>query len=143
MYIQLKFHYEQVVSTNTDQNKIIKHYIFKGLILIVIYMDFYLSAGYIFGTYQLYIYIWNLSAVYLYLDSYLSAVYKFRLLPFSFINIWTPTNCIYLNPTYQLYIFLDSYLSAVYRDVNVFIFQKNYRFVMKTTTKNRKQNDRF
>jgi len=29
------------------------------------------------------------------------------------------------------------------RDVNVVIFQKNYRFVMKTTTKNRKQNDRF
>ena len=29
------------------------------------------------------------------------------------------------------------------RDVNVFIFQKNDRFVMKTTTKNRKRNDRF
>jgi len=29
------------------------------------------------------------------------------------------------------------------RDVNVVIFQKNYRFVMKTTTKNRKQNNRF
>jgi len=29
------------------------------------------------------------------------------------------------------------------RDVNVFIFQKNNRFVMKTTTKNRKRNDRF
>ena len=79
------------------RTNIIKHYIFKWLILIVIYMDFYLLAAYIFGIYQLYIYIWNLSAVYLYLDSYLSAVYKFRLLPFSFINIWTPT--------YQLYIF--------------------------------------
>ena len=31
----------------------------------------------------------------------------------------------------------------VYRDVNVFIFQKNDRFVMITTTKNRKRNDRF
>ena len=30
-----------------------------------------------------------------------------------------------------------------YRDVNVFIFLKNDRFVMKTTTKNRKRNDRF
>ena len=29
------------------------------------------------------------------------------------------------------------------RDVNVFIFQKNDRFVMITTTKNRKRNDRF
>ena len=29
------------------------------------------------------------------------------------------------------------------RDVNVFIFQKNDRFVMKTTTKIRKRNDRF
>ena len=29
------------------------------------------------------------------------------------------------------------------RDVNVFIFQKNDRFVMKTTTKNRKRTDRF
>ena len=29
------------------------------------------------------------------------------------------------------------------RDVNVFIFQKNNHFVMKTTTKNRKRNDRF
>ena len=28
------------------------------------------------------------------------------------------------------------------RDVNVFIFQKNDRFFMKTTTKNRKRNDR-
>ena len=32
---------------------------------------------------------------------------------------------------------------VVATDVNVFIFQKNNRFVMKTTTKNRKQNDRF
>ena len=30
-----------------------------------------------------------------------------------------------------------------YRDVNVFIFLKNDRFVMQTTTKNRKRNDRF
>ena len=37
---------------------------------------------------------------------------------------------------------IDSRL-VVLRDVNVFIFQKNGRFVMKTTTKNRKQNDRF
>ena len=29
------------------------------------------------------------------------------------------------------------------RDVNVFIFQKDDRFVMKTTTKKRKRNDRF
>jgi len=29
------------------------------------------------------------------------------------------------------------------RDVNVFIFQKNDRFGLKTTTKNRKRNDRF
>ena len=29
------------------------------------------------------------------------------------------------------------------RDVNVLIFQKNDRFVMETTTKNRKRNDRF
>ena len=34
-------------------------------------------------------------------------------------------------------------LSPEIRDVNVFIFQKNDRFVMKTTTKNRKRNDRF
>ena len=33
--------------------------------------------------------------------------------------------------------------NIVSRDVNVFIFQKNDRFVMKTTTKNRKRNDRF
>ena len=31
----------------------------------------------------------------------------------------------------------------VSRDVNVFILQKNDRFVMKTTTKNRKRNNRF
>ena len=31
----------------------------------------------------------------------------------------------------------------IFRDVNVFIFQKNDRFVMKTTTKNRKQNYHF
>ena len=30
-----------------------------------------------------------------------------------------------------------------FRDVNVFIFSKNDRVVMKTTTKNRKRNDRF
>ena len=29
------------------------------------------------------------------------------------------------------------------RDVNVFIFLKNDRFIMKTTTKNRKRNDCF
>ena len=37
---------------------------------------------------------------------------------------------------------IDSRL-VVLRDVNVFIFQKNDRFVMKTTTKNLKRNDRF
>ena len=31
----------------------------------------------------------------------------------------------------------------MYRDVIVFIFQKNDRFGMKTTTKNRKRNDRY
>ena len=31
----------------------------------------------------------------------------------------------------------------VSRDVNVFILQKNDRFVMKTTTKSRKRNNRF
>ena len=35
------------------------------------------------------------------------------------------------------------YLCVVLRDDNVFIFQKNDQFVMKTTTKNRKRNDRF
>ena len=35
-------------------------------------------------------------------------------------------------------------IDSVYiRDGNVLIIQRNYRFVMKTTTKNRKRNDRF
>ena len=33
MHIQFRFQYEQFVSTNTDQNKIIKHHIFNWLIL--------------------------------------------------------------------------------------------------------------
>ena len=68
------------------RTNIIKHYIFKWLILIVIYMDFYLSAAYIFGIYQLYIYIWT--------PNYQLYIY-----------IWTLT--------YQLYINLDSYPLAL------------------------------
>ena len=33
--------------------------------------------------------------------------------------------------------------TLVTRDVNVFIFSENERFVMKATTKKRKRNDRF
>ena len=39
--------------------------------------------------------------------------------------------------------YMEPSLQDTNRDVNVFIFQKNDRFVMKTTTKNRKRNDRF
>ena len=38
---------------------------------------------------------------------------------------------------------VELYIIGPGRDVNVFIFQKNDSIVMKTMTKNRKQNDRF
>ena len=79
------------------RTNIIKHYIFKWLVLIVIYMDFYLSAAYIFGIYQLYIYIWT--------PNYQLYIYIWTLTYQLYIYIWTLT--------YQLYINLDSYLSAL------------------------------
>ena len=42
-----------------------------------------------------------------------------------------------------IYLWRRRRILTTYRDVNVFIFQKNDRFVMKTTTKNRKRNERF
>jgi len=43
----------------------------------------------------------------------------------------------------HVFVFYSEPIEIACRDVNVFIFQINDSFVMKTTTKNRKRNDRF